>query len=138
MKRFVISVLSISVFFVGLGTLADKVGAKFKSDEKALEIVRKARTAIGGDAAIAGVRSLTIAGRTTHTVKVDGADRSELGETEIALQFPDKLMRMVKMGHSDGTGERTVSRQHDVIIFRKGEGEKVVLEGRDGEMAGPG
>ena len=51
MKRFVISILSIAVFFVGLGSLVEHVGAKFKSDEKALEIVRKARIAIGGDAA---------------------------------------------------------------------------------------
>ena len=63
MKRFVISVLSIAVFFVGLGTLCDQVAAKFKSDDKALEIVRKARTALGGDAALAEVRSMTITGR---------------------------------------------------------------------------
>lgn len=137
MKRFVISVLSISVFFVGLGTLADKVGAKFKSDEKALEIVRKARTSIGGDAAIAEVRSLTIVGRSTHTFKAEGTERSEQGETEIALQFPDKLMRMVKIGKDDGTGEKRISQQHDVLVVRKGEGEKVLLEGRDGEVITP-
>ena len=137
MKKFVISVLSISVFFVGLGSLADKVGATFKSDEKALDIVRKARTAIGGDAAIAEVRSLTIAGRTTHTFKDGGADRSEQGETEIALQFPDKMMRMVKIGKDDGTGEKSISKQHEVVIVRKGEGDKVILEGHDGEILTP-
>ncbi len=135
MKRFVISVLSISVFFVGLGSLADKVGAKFKSDEKALEIVRKARTAIGGDSAIAEVRSLTIVGRTTHTFKLDGAERSEQGETEIALQLPDKLAKTVKIGKDDGSGDKMISRQHDVIVVGKGDGEKMVLEsGKDGEF----
>ena len=49
MKKFAVSVLTISVFFVGLGSLAEKVGARFKSDEKALEIIGKARTAIGGE-----------------------------------------------------------------------------------------
>ena len=52
MKSFIVSVLCVSVFFIGLGSLVDKVGATFKSDEKALELVRKARQAIGGDNAV--------------------------------------------------------------------------------------
>ena len=119
MKRFAISVLSIVVFFVGLGSLAEQVGAKFKSDEKALDIIRKARTAIGGDAAIAEVRGLVITGRTTNNFLVDGAERSEQGETEIALQLPDKLMRTVKIGREDGTGAKATSQQHDVMIVTK-------------------
>ena len=119
MKRFAVSVLAISAFFVGLGSLAEHVGAKFKSDEKALDIIRKARAAIGGDAAIAEVRGLVITGRTTHQIKVDGAERSELGETEIALQLPDKLMRTIKIGREDGTGARAISQQHDVLVFSK-------------------
>ena len=135
MKKFIITVLGVAVFFVGLGSLADKVGAKFKSDEKALEIVRKARTAIGGDAAIAQVRSLTIAGRTTHTFKTDGVERSEQGETEIALQLPDKLSKVVRIGNDDGTGEKSITRQHDVVVVQKGDGpHKVILEGPDGEI----
>lgn len=137
MKRFVISVLSISVFFVGLGSLADKVGAKFKSDEKALEIVRKARTAIGGDAAIAEVRSLSIVGRTTHSFKVDGVERSEQGETEIALQLPDKLMKIIKIGNDDGTGEKRISKQHEIVVVGKGESDKITFEGQDGEFTTP-
>ena len=119
MKRFAVSVLAISAFFVGLGSLAEHVGAKFKSDEKALDIIRKARTAIGGDAAIAEVRGLVITGRTTHQIKVDGAERSEQGDTEIALQLPDKLMRTIKIGRDDGNGAKAVSQQHDVLIFSK-------------------
>jgi hypothetical protein len=106
--------------FVGLGSLADQVGAKFKSDEKALDIIRRARTAIGGDAAIAGVRSMVITGRTTHTFKVDGVERSEPGESEIALQFPDKLMRTMKIGRQDGTDAKAVvEKKHDVLVFTK-------------------
>ena len=136
MKKFIITVLGVAVFFVGLGSLADKVGAKFKSDEKALDIVRKARTAIGGEAAIAEVRSLTITGRTTHTFKTDGAERSEQGETEIALQFPDKMSKVVRIGKDDGTGEKSVIRQQDVVVVNKGDGpHKVILEGADGEIS---
>src|SRR6266404_5342111 len=102
MKRFIFSILFVSVFCIGLGALADKAGANFKSDEKALAIIRDARQAIGGDAAIAAVKSLSIVGQSTHTIKFDGVDRSEQGETEIALQLPDRLMKMTKIGHGEG------------------------------------
>jgi len=115
MKRFIISVLSVSVFFVGLGALVQKAGASFKSDEKALELVRKARTAIGGDNAIANVKSLRIAGRTTKTISFGGTARSESGDTEIAMQLPDKLMKMTKLGNADGN-DATVMKQMDVIV----------------------
>ena len=45
MKRFMIFVFAASFVFVGLGALVDGVNAKFKSDEKALEIIRAARAA---------------------------------------------------------------------------------------------
>src|SRR5688572_12348792 len=83
MKRFFVTVLSVSVFFLGLGALVEKAGAKFKSDEKALELVRQARKALGGDAAIAGVQSLRIVGKTSRNIKADGVDHSMTGETEI-------------------------------------------------------
>ncbi len=55
-------ILLVSTFFIGVGSLVDRAGATFKSDEKALELIRQSRAAIGGDAAINNVRSLTIAG----------------------------------------------------------------------------
>jgi len=131
MKRFAVSVLSISVFFVGLGSLADHVGAKFKSDEKALDIVRKSRIALGGDAALAEVRSLVITGRSVHTMKVGDAERAEPGETEIALQFPDKLSTKIKIGKDDGTGAKAMSQeQHDIVMVTKdGDAQKVRIAG---------
>lgn len=136
MKRFIVTVLSVSVFFVGLGAIAETVGAKFKSDQKALEIIAKARQAIGGDAALAEVRSMVIIGRTTHTFKIDGQERAEQGESEIALQFPDKMTRIVKIGQPDGseTGERHVIKQHDVVVVGSSDGKEIALEGKDGEF----
>ncbi len=120
MKRFAVFVLAVSACFVGLGSLAEYVGAQLKSDEKALEVIRRARTAIGGDAAIAGVRSMIITGRSTHTFKVDGVERSEPGESEIALQLPDKLMRTMKIGRNDDAGARAITeRKHDLLVFTK-------------------
>ena len=119
MKRFIVSVLSVSVFFLGLGTLIEKVGARFKSDEKALELIRAARTAIGGDNAIAGIQSLRIKGTSTHTFKVDGTERSENGETEIAMQLPDKLSKKIKIGSGDEMpGDQIVNKRVETVIVR--------------------
>src|SRR6476660_3920791 len=85
MKRFILSTLAITFLFLGLGSLVERTGAKFKSDDKALELIAKARAALGGDAAIKNIQSMTIAGRTTKTFKVDGAERTDSGETEIAM-----------------------------------------------------
>src|SRR5687767_9310126 len=102
MKRFIVSVLCTAVFFIGLGSLIEKTGAKFKSDEKALALIAQARQAIGGDANIKNVRSMTIVGNSTHTFEFDGATRSEQGGVEINFEFPNKFGRMTRIGNPDG------------------------------------
>ncbi len=132
MKRFIFSVLAVSVFFLGLGALVEKTGAKFKSDEKALDLVRKARVAIGGDSAINSIESMTIVGRTTHKVKINGVESTQEGETEIAMQLPDKMSKMVKIGKDDGTGagHRVMNKQFDVVLVGDAKDKmKVTLKG---------
>jgi hypothetical protein len=129
MKRFIVSVLFVTVFCIGLGALVEKAGACFKSDEKALALIKQARLAIGGEQSIADVRSMIIKGNTTLTLKVNGAARNEQGETEIALQLPDKLSKMVKIGRHEGPGgESVLSEKHDVMIMR-GEGHGEAMSG---------
>ncbi len=161
MKKFIVSVVCATVFSIGLGALVEKAGARFKSDEKALGLIRQARLAIGGEQSIADVRSMIIKGNTTLTLKVNGATRNEQGETEIAMQLPDKLSKMVNIGRHEGPGgENLRSENHDVMIMRgeghgegigaagqggkkiivtkvddgNGEVEKVITEGKDGEF----
>ncbi|MGE3466310.1 MAG: hypothetical protein AB7J13_05200 [Pyrinomonadaceae bacterium] len=119
MKRFILSVLAVSVFFLGVGALVEQTGAKFKSDEKALDLVRKARLAIGGDPAIAAVQSMRIVGRTKQTINVNGVERVEEGTTEIAMQFPDKYSKILKMGIDNGTGNANwvTDKQVDVVVM---------------------
>ena len=140
MKRFIVSVLSVSVFFLGLGTLVEKVGARFKSDEKALELIRAAKTAIGGDNAIAGIQSMRIKGTTTHTFKVDGTERSESGETEIAMQLPDKLSKMIKIGKGDGEmpGDQLVNKRVETIIVTKDKDRNDIVGKGSGNGTGTG
>src|SRR5436190_2108438 len=118
MKRFIFSILAVSVFCIGLGTLADRAGANFKSDEKALVLIQKARQAIGGDAAIASIQSMVIAGKTTRTLKIDGAERSVEGDTEIAMQLPNKIMKMMTIGDGNGQGQgmKMIDKQVNVVV----------------------
>lgn len=135
MKRFITTIAVASIFFAGLGAIVEKAGARFKSDQKALEIIAKARQAIGGEAAIAQVQSMVIVGRSTHTIKIGETERTEQGETEIALQFPDKLQKSIKIGNpSAAAGDAHVIKERDVVVIRKGEGAEFKIEGSDGEF----
>lgn len=137
MKRFTISVLCVSVFFIGLGSMADRVGAKFKSDEKALSIIRQARQAIGGDQAVAAVRSMTISGKTTKFINTADQQRAEPGESEIAFDLSGKFSKLLKVGTrslADGDGQ-TVEKTVNVVVLDKSEaGDSVKFEGKDGEF----
>ncbi len=129
MKKFFLMISLAAIFFTGLGGMLQETTAKFKSDDKALALLQKARQAIGGESSLIGVNSLAITGRSTRTFKIDGVERSEQGEMELALQFPDKMIKSVKMKHDGGaTGEKTINKQVDVIVVRGGEGEGGNLE----------
>ena len=120
MKKFIIMVLSVAVFFVGLGGIVDRAGAKFKSDERALAIIAQARQAIGGEAAIKNVRSLTIIGNAAQTFSVDGATRIEQGSLEINLQMPNQFSKMLKIGkESDLARGDEIRRQTEVFLITK-------------------
>ena len=123
MKKFIISVLCVAVFFIGLSGLINQVGARFKSDEKALTLIRQAREAIGGDANINSVRSLTIIGKATKTFDFDGAPRTEQGDWELNLQLPNQLSKMLKLRTEGGTGngEHREIVEKNVIVIRKGD-----------------
>jgi len=135
MKRFIFSVLCVTVFCIGLGALVEKAGAKFKSDEKALALIKQARIAIGGEQSIADVRSMVIKGDTSITFRMKDGVRSETGETEIAMQLPDKFSKMVKIGRHDG-GEGESKVVNDVVIVRRGgEGHGEAVAGAPGEKS---
>ena len=134
MKRFIAFVFGISVFFVGLDTLVQGVSARFKSDEKALEIVRAARTAIGGESKIREIRGLVIVGKTTQTHRMGGVEKTFVGDTEIAIQYPDKMSKMIKIGDGDGDGLRSKSVSQEVTIVGKGDEKTFTVTGKDGEF----
>jgi hypothetical protein len=138
MKKFILSVLCVSVFFVGLGALVEKAGAKFKSDDRALALIAQARQAIGGDQNLAAVKGLVITGKVTKSFDMNGTARSEQGDVEIAMQMPDKFSRMMKIGRHDGAEGQVFEKNVDVVMVAKdGENAKVrVIADGPGDEAG--
>lgn len=134
MKKFIISVLCVAVFFTGLGSLVQNAGAKFKSDERALELVRLARTALGGEEAIANVKSLSIKGRQTMTFNINGTSTEKTGEVEIAMQLPNQLTKMLKFGDGNGTSQQVIG--HEVVVVVKDADGKILTENVKGVVAG--
>ena len=141
MKKFIISVLCVSVFFIGLGGLVEKTSASLKSDARALELVRLARIAVGGDANINNVRSMTIKGNSTHVLNINGAAEAKQGSVEINFELPGKFSKMFRVGDA-GEGDGDIRKEVDVIVMRKdgnsqeikdlGDGKKVVIV-KDGD-----
>jgi hypothetical protein len=117
-----------------LGGLVDSVGAKFKSDEKALQILALARQAVGGEANIRGVQSMSVVGKATKTFDFEGAQRSEQGDWELNMQLPNKYSKTMKVSIlNNGSGEKMTSTDKEVII-RRGEGDKVLLRTENGDL----
>ncbi len=122
MKKFTIMILCVSTFFVGLGGLVESVGANFKSDERALEIMRLARQAIGGEANIKTMQALTIKGKASKTFDFDNNARLERGDWELNLQLPNKISKMLKIETENivgGATNQTFERKVDVVIVKK-------------------
>jgi len=122
MKKFTVMILCVSTFFIGLGGLIESVGARFKSDERALEIIRLARQAIGGEANIKAVQSLTLSGKATKTFEFDKIARVEKGDWELNLQMPNKISKMMKVMTEDNVGTENPNKHFDVVIVKKGDG----------------
>lgn len=136
MKKFFVVTILTAVFFTGIGSMITETAAKYKSDEKALALLAKARQAIGGENNLAAINSMAITGRSTRIFTVDGAARTEQGDLEMALQFPDKMMKVIKMNSADGRGTNT---QMDIVVVRGTEPGTAEFEVRElGANAAPG
>ncbi|MBV9217483.1 MAG: hypothetical protein JO053_15050 [Acidobacteria bacterium] len=142
MKRFILSTLTVAIFFLGVGTLIEKTTAKFKSDDRALELIRKARQALGGDATLANIRSLRISGHTTKIIKVDGVAKTHSGDTELTLSRSGVLSRSDSLGEGEpGARARTELRSENrsVMVTSDQPGEmKIRLGEGHGEGMGAG
>ena len=132
-KKITVLLLQVSLVWMGLLVLIDSVGAAKKDAERALELLRQARAAIGGDAAIQSVQSISVKGSNRRVIKIQNqADKELNGEFEIALMMPDRILKMEKFGVPGGPagvfeGEEgevesvPLDAVKDIKVIRKGE-----------------
>lgn len=81
--------------------LAEKTTANFKSDAQALELIKKARIAVGGEANINNVRGLTIAANTENFFEQSGIQETKGGNLEIALELPNRFSKILRIGNPE-------------------------------------
>lgn len=133
MKRFILSVLCVSVFFIGIGSIFEKTSAKFTSDGKALEIINKARTAIGGGQNLSSVQSMTIVGTTTHFFDNDGIQNTKQGSIEINMKFPGQFSKIVKIGNPGNLTDADTEFHKEIdVIVKENDGGDINFTSQDG------
>lgn len=137
MKRFICSVLCISTLFLAVGVVIDRAGAAFRSDERAIAIVTRARTVIGGD----NVRSITIAAKTAKTVEFPDGAKILDADVDIALELPNRLNKTMKIGTPGGTESATEIKEVRSIVVGTPEslpadGARKIVVMKDGTVEG--
>lgn len=131
MKKFILTVLCVATFFIGLGSLIETVGARFKSDERALEIMRQARQAIGGEANINSVQSLSVKGKVTKNLNFGEETRTETGDWELNLQSSGKFGKMIKFGAGNGAGGEQLEKKVNVVIVSKDDASNALIDDKN-------
>ncbi|MCB1024174.1 MAG: hypothetical protein KDB79_07285 [Acidobacteria bacterium] len=116
MRSFIFSVLSVAIFFIGVSALVRDVSAKFGSDAKAMELIRKSRAAIGGDSNIGSVKSMTI-GADLEFFGKGGGDGKKAGALEINFEMPNHFSKTVTIGTpGEGTDGKTIKNIETIVI----------------------
>ncbi|MEZ5305804.1 MAG: hypothetical protein R2684_01530 [Pyrinomonadaceae bacterium] len=105
MKKFAIKVLAVSLLFMGVGSVFQSVGAKMRSDDKALELVRMARIALGGDGALKQVTGMRITATTTETLEKDGQMEVRNGAASYVFDMNGRFKKSLRIGEGDGAAE---------------------------------
>jgi hypothetical protein len=126
MKKFILTVLFVSVFFIGVGSIVEKTSAKFTSDAKALEIIKQTRIAIGGEANLKDVQRMTIVGSSTNFFEKEGIQKIEQGSLEINMKLPNQFSKTVKIGNPENAADGTeVRKEVNVFVMKKGDSDNV-------------
>ena len=141
MRKFIVSILCAVVFFIGLGGLIENAGARFKSDERALDLIKQARAAIGGETAVRGVKSLSITARVAKTFDFDGtAPRIVSGDLEINLQMPDQFSKRLNLRHENDAAEAKPGESRKrikVVALEQGDAARISVDNENADGSAP-
>ncbi len=151
MRKIIPYIIKLSVVLMALSVIGQQVSATKGDVERAIELLKQARAAIGGEPAISSIQSLSISGKSHRQLQLPDQSAKELnGEFELHMLLPDKMMRLEKMmiGTPDGAERPNISDDKDVKIFKdarvkiirggdmeRGEAEKVMRQHEQSEIA---
>lgn len=104
-KKITILFLQLSLVLMGVSILVDTADATRKNGERAMELLRQARAAIGGDNAVKNVENLSLKGKSRRVLKIKNqADKEINSEYEMAVLLPNQIFKMERIGlHGDGS-----------------------------------
>lgn len=132
-KKLTILFLQISLVWMGISVLTDSVNATKQDAARALELLRQARAAIGGEEAVNNVQNISYKGKSKRVIKIKNQpDREIMGDVEMAVLFPDQIFRMEKIGVDEGVESETIAFQDKDGKFE----EAMIIELRDEDVDG--
>ncbi|HEY0544911.1 MAG TPA: hypothetical protein VGC91_05890 [Pyrinomonadaceae bacterium] len=121
MRKIIPYLIKLSVLLMAFSLIGQQVSATKGDVERALELLKQARAAIGGEAAINSVQSLSLNGQSRRQLQLPDQTAKELnGQFELHMLLPDKMMRLEKLsiGTPDGAERPQVSEDKEVKIVR--------------------
>ncbi len=100
--------------------------ANNRADARAEELLRQARAAIGGDAAINAVKNLVITGKASHSITLpEHGERQAIGNVEMALDTSGKLHKKfnVHLNAPEGAAKgKQILEEQSIIVRRRANG----------------
>jgi hypothetical protein len=117
----------VATFILGDYTIAHlNASASAARDERADNLLRQARAALGGEAAINAVQNLLLTGTVSHKVKFpDNQERTMNGNVEMAIELPGKLHKKFNIGDGSAAafaseaGKKMIVKNEDVLVVRR-------------------
>lgn len=98
MRKIIPYIIKLSAVLIVLSVVGQQVSATKSDVERALELLKQARAAIGGESTIGAVQNLVISGKSSRQVQLPNQGSTQLtGEFELSMILPDQLIRIEKM-----------------------------------------
>lgn len=125
MRKIVPLMIKLSVLLMALSVIGQQVSATKGDVERALELLKQARAAIGGEAAIGTVQNLSLSGKSRRRMPVAEQSTAEItGDFEMTMMLPDRLIKMEKLMFGTpppGADKELKLKERKVQIVRGGE-----------------
>ncbi|MBC7910327.1 MAG: hypothetical protein H7Y30_07505 [Pyrinomonadaceae bacterium] len=130
MRKIIPFIIKLSAMLMVISVISSQVSATKGDVERALELLKQARAAIGGESAINSVQNLSINGKARRQIKIAEQGEKQLnGEFEMNLMLPDRLIKMEKLmlgtpgeaGRTQASEDKIKIRDARVKIVRAGD-----------------